>query len=88
MLTPDTSLILRALEEKKRAMAIAEEQRRRKALEERRKEQKEATERFKSAISRLKNTSKTQNPSKSSSMRNNREMHVESKSGVLSQTGE
>ena len=48
----------RALEEKKRAMALAEEERRRKALEERRKTQQEATMRFKSAISRLKAASK------------------------------
>ena len=34
-------------------MALAEEERRRRALEERRRTQKEATERFKSAISRL-----------------------------------
>lgn len=46
--------ICRALEEKKRAMAVAEEQRRRKALEERRKAQHEATARFKSAICRVK----------------------------------
>ena len=44
----------RALEEKKRAMAVAEEQRRQKALEERRKAQHEATARFKSAIVRMK----------------------------------
>ena len=47
----------RALEEKKRAMALAEEERRKRALEERRRAQKEATERFKSAISRLRSAS-------------------------------
>ena len=47
-------VLCRALEEKKRAMAIAEEQRRRKALEDRRKAQHEATARFKSAICRIK----------------------------------
>ena len=44
----------RALEEKKRAMAVAEEQRRRKALKDRRKAQLEATARFRSAMSRVK----------------------------------
>ena len=48
----------RALEEKKRAMAVAEEQRRRKALEDRRKAQLEATARFRSAICRVKSNPK------------------------------
>ncbi len=56
-------------------MAIAEDQRRRKALEDRRREQKEATERFRSAISRLRTTTKAQNPS----LKRVAEMHVECK---------
>lgn len=43
---------LRALEQKKVAMAQAEEERRKRALEERRKVQQEATDRFRSAIYR------------------------------------
>ena len=43
-----------ALEEKKRAMAQAEEDRRRRVLEERRRQQQAATDRFHSAITRLK----------------------------------
>ena len=46
--------ILRTLEQKKRAMVQAEEERRRKALEDRKKVQVEATQKFKSAINRLK----------------------------------
>lgn len=42
------------MEEKKRAMAEAEEERRRKALEERRQSQQQATDRFRSAIGRIK----------------------------------
>lgn len=42
------------MEEKKRAMMAAEEQRRRKALDDRRKSQQQATDRFRSAISRMK----------------------------------
>ena len=49
----------RALEQKKHAMALAEEERRKKALEERRRAQQEATERFKSAIGRLRSASKS-----------------------------
>ena len=45
----------RAMEEKKRAMAAAEEQRRRKALEDRRQSQQQATDRFRSAMGRIKN---------------------------------
>ena len=41
-------------------MAIAEEDRRRKALEDRRESQKEATKRFKSALGRIRATSKGQ----------------------------
>ena len=53
----------RALEEKKRAMAVAEEQRRRKALEDRRKAQLEATARFRSAMFRVKSNPRAkQNP--------------------------
>lgn len=40
-------------------MALAEEERRKKALEERRRAQQEATERFKSAIGRLRSASKS-----------------------------
>ena len=49
--------VSRALEKKKRDMALAEEERRRKALEERRQAQKEATDRCKLAISRLRGSS-------------------------------
>lgn len=42
------------MEEKKRAMAEAEEQRRKRALEDRRRSQQQATDRFRSAISRMK----------------------------------
>lgn len=48
----------KALEDRKRAMAVAEEERRRKALEERRKAQREATNRFKTAMSKMR-TAKT-----------------------------
>lgn len=51
--------MLRALEDKKQAMAKAEEERRKAALEERRRQQKEATERFRSAISRQPKHSKS-----------------------------
>lgn len=44
----------RAMEEKKRAMAEAEEERRRKALEDRRQSQQQATDRFRSAMCRIK----------------------------------
>lgn len=42
------------MEEKKRAMAEAEEERRRKALEDRRQSQQQATDRFRSALGRIK----------------------------------
>lgn len=63
------------MEEKKRAMAVAEDERRKRALEERRRAQQEATERFKTAICRLKTTSKGP-----SAPARHREMHVECKS--------
>ncbi len=42
------------MEEKKRAMAETEEKRRKKALEDRRRSQQQATERFRSAVNRVK----------------------------------
>lgn len=47
-------ILIRAMEEKKRAMAEAEEKRRRKALEDRRQSQQQATDRFRSAVGRIK----------------------------------
>lgn len=53
-LSIQTSQRQRAMEDKKRAMAEAEEQRRRKALEDRRQSQQQATDRFRSAVGRIK----------------------------------
>lgn len=73
LLSKQTAQRQKALEEKKRAMALAEEERRRRALEERRKTQQEATMRFKSAISRL----KAAGASKEQVAAPGREMHVQ-----------